>query len=493
MAICDLTCRGQTEFNDDPGVSRQARVSLAAMFGLFRLPESGLPWRVPTAVAVLALLGTCTVRPGVVSQAHTVGALRVATYNSPTAYYLGAHGPEGPEYALASRFARSLGLRLEMIEYPSAAAAISAVAHGRAHIAAAGLAVTPEWQHTILFSRPYQRVKLHIVHRRGAPRLTGLQALSGRHIAVVAGSAHAYALRDLAKSVPDLHISEVPNVSTLDLLDRVWSGELDATVADRNEFFLTRPYHPELRIAFNLPTPDELAWALPKDDPDIVLRVASYFSELERIEPDIVARYYEPDERYDYAGARALVRDLQDRLPAIRPLFEHAAREFHQDWRILAAIGYQESRWNADAVSRTRVRGLMMLTEDTAGSFGVANRNNAAESIHGGAAFLAQMQETIPDRIPEPDRTWLALAAYNIGYAHLEDARVLAESAGRDPDSWLDVRDFLPLLSSAPWYERTKHGYARGWEAARFVDNVRSYLDVLEWAAPSGVLGPAPG
>ena len=110
------------------------------MSGLFRLPEGGLPWRVPTAIAVLALLGTCTVRPGVVSQAHTVGALRVATYNSPTAYYLGAHGPEGPEYALASRFARSLGLRLEMIEYPSAAAAISAVAHGRAHIAAAGLA-----------------------------------------------------------------------------------------------------------------------------------------------------------------------------------------------------------------------------------------------------------------------------------------------------------------------------------------------------------------
>ncbi len=463
------------------------------MFGLFRLPEGGLPWRVPAALAVFALLGTCTARPGVVEQARTVGALRVATYNSPTAYYLGAHGPEGPEYALAKRFAQSLGLPLQIMAYPSPAAAIAAVAHGRAHIGAAGLAVTPEWQRVVQFSRPYQRVKLHLVHRRGVARPKGIQDLAGRKVAVVAGSAHAFALKRLARTVPGLHIEEIPGISTLDLLDRVWSGELDVTVADRNEFYLTRPYHPELRIAFNFPTADELAWALPKDDPDIAKRVASYFGELERLEPDVVARFYDPDERYDYAGARVLVRDLQDRLPALRPIFEHAAREFHQDWRILAAVGYQESRWNSSAVSATRVRGLMMLTEDTAGALGVADRKNAAESIHGGAAFLAQMRETIPDRVPEPDRTWLALAAYNIGYAHVEDARVLAQSAGRDPDSWLDVRDFLPRLSEAAWYEKTKHGYARGWEAARFVDNVRSYLDVLEWAVPSGVLGPSAG
>jgi membrane-bound lytic murein transglycosylase F len=463
------------------------------MFGLFRLPQGGLPWRVPTALAVFALLGTCTARPGVVEQARTVGSLRVATYNSPTAYYSGAHGPEGPEYALASRFARSLGLKLEIQVYPSPEAAISAVAHGRAHLAAAGLAVTPEWQRLVRFSRPYQRVSLHLVHRRGSPRPKDIADLAGRHVAVVAGSAHASALKALAGSVPGLHVIEVPQVSTLDLLDRVWSGDLDATVADRNEFYLTRPYHPELRIAFNLPHPDELAWALPTDDPDIAARVGSFFDELERHEPDIVARYYAPDDRYDYAGARALVRDLQDRLPALRPLFERSAKEFHQDWRILAAIGYQESRWNTAAVSSTRVRGLMMLTEDTADALGVGDRRNAAESIHGGAAFLAQMHETVPDRIPEPDRTWLALAAYNIGYAHVEDARVLAEAAGRDPDSWLDVRDFLPRLSEAAWYERTKHGYARGWEAARFVDNVRSYLDVLEWAVPSGARGPSPG
>jgi membrane-bound lytic murein transglycosylase F len=74
------------------------------------------------------------------------------------------------------------------------------------------------------------------------------------------------------------------------------------------------------------------------------------------------------------------------------------------------------------------------------------------------------------------------LAAYNIGYGHLEDARVLAQRAGRDPDSWEDVREFLPLLEQEYWYTQTENGYARGWEPVKYVENVRDYRDMLEWA-----------
>jgi membrane-bound lytic murein transglycosylase F len=126
----------------------------------------------------------------------------------------------------------------------------------------------------------------------------------------------------------------------------------------------------------------------------------------------------------------------------------------------------------------------MMLTAETAEALGIEDRADQAQSIRGGASYLHQMRESIPARVPEPDRTWLALAAYNIGYGHLEDARVLAQSHGKDPDSWQDVREFLPLLAQERFYVQLKRGYARGWEAARFVDNVRSYLDVLEWVSP---------
>jgi len=123
----------------------------------------------------------------------------------------------------------------------------------------------------------------------------------------------------------------------------------------------------------------------------------------------------------------------------------------------------------------------MMLTNDAASTVGVNDRGNLRQNIMGGAKYLAQVIDTIPKRIGEPDRTWLALAAYNVGYGHLEDARVLAQMHGKNPDSWSDVRQQLPLLAQEKWYLRAKRGYARGWEPAKFVEQVRQYLAVLEW------------
>jgi membrane-bound lytic murein transglycosylase F len=153
---------------------------------------------------------------------------------------------------------------------------------------------------------------------------------------------------------------------------------------------------------------------------------------------------------------------------------------------LLAAIGYQESRWDEAAVSPTGVRGFMMLTAETAQRVHVADRTDPRESIKGGARYLKLIKNTIPARIPEPDRTWLTLAAYNVGYGHLEDARVLSQRQGNDPDSWAAVRESLPLLSQERWFTQTRRGYARGWEPVGFVRNVQTYLEILEWmtAAP---------
>jgi len=468
------------------------------MAGRTSTPDPPRTWsarHLPRAAALalglvaVALLGTCSARPGVLEQVRILGVLKVATRNSPTAYYYGAQGPEGPEFDLAARFAHELGVPVEFVTLRTPAAVLAEVASGRAHLGAAGLSITSAWEREVAFSRPYQRVRLHLVHRRDRPRPERLDALGTRTLEVVAGSAHAAALAELARGVPALRYTEVDGVDTLDLLDRVWTGEIDTTVADRNEFSLTRNFHPELRIAFNLPNASELAWALPRGDRALAARVDAYLASIESDMPALVQRYYAADDRFDYAGARQLVRDAEDRLPALRRHFEDTAREFGEDWRVLAAIGYQESRWNPLAVSPTGVRGVMMLTAETAEALGIEDRADPAQSIRGGASYLHQMRESIPARVPEPDRTWLALAAYNIGYGHLEDARVLAQSHGKDPDSWQDVREFLPLLAQERFYLQLKRGYARGWEAARFVDNVRSYLDVLEWVSPE----PSPG
>ncbi|HXQ31234.1 MAG TPA: membrane-bound lytic murein transglycosylase MltF [Steroidobacteraceae bacterium] len=447
------------------------------------------PWRFALVIVALGLLGTCAARPGVLDQVRIAGELRVATRNSPTAYYLGANGPDGPEYELASRFAAVLGVPARFITLDTPAAVLAEVASGRAHIGAAGLAITPAWQRLVAFSIPYQQQRLHLIHRRDKPRPPGPDRLGGRSLELVAGSAHAAAVALLA---PALRFRAVPGVDTLDLLDRVWSGDVDTTVADTDEFSLTRNFHRELRIAFNLPGVEQLAWALPRGDRELKARADAFLLAVRPDMPGLITRYYAPSDRSDYDTAPSLVRHFQDRMPALREFFETTAREFGEDWRVLAAIGYQESKWDAAAVSPTGVRGIMMLTAETAAALGVADRSDAAQSIRGGARYLRRMRDTIPERVSEPDRTWLALAAYNIGYGHLEDARILTQTFGRDPDSWQDVREFLPLLGQERWYTQLKRGYARGWEAARFVDHVRGYLDVIEWMSPDPAT-PPPG
>ena len=131
------------------------------------------------------------------------------------------------------------------------------------------------------------------------------------------------------------------------------------------------------------------------------------------------------------------------------------------------------------ATSPTGVRGLMMLTQETADQLGISDRLDAAQSIDGGARYLQSLIERMPAGVTEPDRTWMALAAYNIGINHLEDARIITQKQGHDPDKWNDVKNYLPLLAEKAWYSKTKFGYARGLEPVIFVNSVRTYYDVL--------------
>ena len=164
-----------------------------------------------------------------------------------------------------------------------------------------------------------------------------------------------------------------------------------------------------------------------------------------------------------------------------RDYFVEAERATGIDWRLLAAIAYQESHWDPNAVSPTGVRGMMMLTEHTAETMEVEDRHDARSSILGGAHYFVRTRRKVPERIAEPDRSWLTVAAYNLGYGHVEDARILTQRQGGDPDRWNQVRQRLPLLSDKEWYERVQRGFAPGQTAVSYVDNVRRYYEILMW------------
>jgi membrane-bound lytic murein transglycosylase F len=438
---------------------------------------------VPAIVALCLMLGTCSRLPGSLEQIHLLGAVKVVTRNSPLAYYEGAAGPEGPEFELARDFARMLGARLELSFAESAAAALESVARNQAHIAAAGIVSNDLRQERVMFGPVFQRIDQHVIYRVQDSLPAGPADLIGKRIVVSRNSTHAASLVRLAKDWPELRWTELDDNDALGLLARVASGEADLTVADSTEFSLGRHFHPDLRPAFKLAESEAVAWALSPTGGDLLPKVERFFAEIEAtgVLADILERNRRALVRFDRVDAANFVAGVRERLPQYQAWFQEAAEETGLDWRLLAAIGYQESRWDENAVSPTGVQGVMMLTAETAARVGVRNRIDPRESILGGARYFRVVERTIPKRIEDPDRTWLALAAYNVGYGHLEDARILTQRRGQNPDSWPDVRANLPLLAQERYFAELKRGYARGWEPVGFVRNVQTYAELLRW------------
>jgi len=433
--------------------------------------------------ALCCLLVTACEKTPLLEQIKAHNELIVLTRNSPTTYYEGTDGPTGFEYDLANRFAEYLGVELRIVVPPNFNDILPLIQRGDAHLAAAGLTITDNRKEIVRFGPVYQKITPQLVYRSGTPRPKSLTDIKGP-IDVVAGSSHAERLGILKEKYPNLTWHEDEGVESEELLYLVWQQLYDYTIADSNELVINRRYYPELHPAFAISKPKPLAWAFARSDDDSLYNAAVAF--FDKIKKDgtldqLIDRYYGHIGKFDYVGTRRYQAHIEQRLPAYHDLFQEAANKFGMDWRLLAAIGYQESHWDPDAVSPTGVRGLMMLTHEAATDLAIDDLTDPEQSILGGTEYLQLMLRNIPDSIPEPDRTWLGLAAYNVGLGHLEDARKLTQQNGGNPDKWVDVKKNLPLLSKEKWFQKTRYGYARGREPVRYVENVRSYYDILVW------------
>ncbi len=436
-----------------------------------------------SGIIICLLLTACGKPLPLLEQIQQDNELVVVTRNSATTYYEGTDGPTGFEYELASRFADYLGVELRMDVAQGFEDILELVAEGDAHLAAAGLAITKKRKEEVRFGPVYHQFVPQLVYRNGAPRPKSLADLDGT-LEVVAGSSHEERLEKLKEKYPKLRWETDPDLDSEDMLTLVWQELIDYTVADSHELAINRRYYPEVMPAFDLGEKRSLAWAFRQDKDDSLYMAATVFFKKihdNGVLEQLIERYFRKTERFDYAGTRSYRAHVEQRLPDYEAMFKQAATMYELDWRLLAAIGYQESRWDPSATSPTGVKGLMMLTKGTAKELGIKDREDPEQSILGGAEYVANMIKLIPERIPEPDRTWLALSAYNVGIGHLEDARKLTRKNKGDADKWVDVKKHLPLLSKEKWFKQTRHGYARGREPVHFVDNVRTYYDILVW------------
>lgn len=385
------------------------------------------------------------------------------------------------ERDLAQLFAKQLNVKLKA-RTMSQEDAITALREHRAHMAAISQRPGDEIA-SLQFGPSYQSVRELVVCNSDIKPPRQISELTYLHVAAIAGSPQEVVLREAKRISSTLRWESRYASTPRELLEEVSDGNLDCAATNELQLADAFNYYPNLVAAFDLDKPSRLSWGFPGDaDPELLYQSGIFFA---RIWQDgtirrLLDRYYGHIQRLDKTDAAAFIARAKSTLPRYRQIFEEAAAETGFDWKLLAALAYQESQWNPLATSYTNVRGMMMLTEDTADRMNVANRLDPRESIFAGARYLALLREQLPDRIREPDRTWLALAAYNKGFGHLEDARILTSRAGLNPDSWADVKKWMPRLNQPGYYETLKRGFARGGEAVILVESIRSYYDMLK-------------
>ncbi|MEM8491420.1 MAG: membrane-bound lytic murein transglycosylase MltF [Pseudomonadota bacterium] len=446
-----------------------------------------LKWLASSGVlgAIVTLLIACSDATGT-GDIIERGELRLITRNGPTTYFLDRDGPRGIDYELASALAQELGVELAVEQAFSLDAMFEALDRNEADIAGAGLTMTEARSLLYSSSRPYGQQTPQVVYKVGKRRPRTLDGLRGIRIGLIAGSSHEAQLQAARDGGLDwLRWETIPGSDTLALLQAVVQEELDAAIVDSREFAIQQNLVPKLAVAFNLGQPQNVVWYLQKDvqGTDFLAAVDAFLTDRENDGTLKALRnlYFNRDERISRVDSQTFVGAVRQTLPVYQSLIQIVASENELDWELLAAISYQESHWNPEATSPTGVRGMMMLTLTTAEELGVEERTDPGQSLRGGARYFLDLRRRLPDDIYEPDRTWMALAAYNVGMRHLEDARVLTQRRGGDPHLWSDVMRALPSLQDQLVYPTLRYGYARGLEAVSYVQNIRHYNTILRW------------
>ena len=441
-------------------------------------------------LGVAALVGACGVSE--LPPPREAQTLVVAVRPGPGSWFPGPDGaPQGLDHDLIERFARERRLPLTVVTVSDAVALLDRVASGEAHVAIGGLyrpldarATTAEASSThppLRWTSGYESAEAVLVYARDGLRPKGFKDLSGASVAFDEASGIDGTFAPLRRDHPEVRWMPMKLVSADALLALVDAGKVDYAVVSSIDAAIGRNIYLDVDVAFPLGPKRELAWAVDGRQEDLARELDAFFAQMRRegTLARLAEHYFAPRGEVTRIDAGVFVERIRLALPRWRPLFVAAQEATGIEWRLLAAIAYQESKWDPDATSETGVRGFMQLTEDTARRLGVVDRLDPRQSVFAAARYLRDLKERLPKRIVEPDRTWIALAAFNIGLGHLEDARIQAQRDKADPDRWRDVRTALPLLALPEFYEKARLGYALGGMPVAFVDRVRAYYDIL--------------
>ena len=410
--------------------------------------------------------------------------LNVVILNAPSVYYVGETNRKGFEYDLLADFAKSIDVDLNLTVVHTVQEALDLAKKGIGDIVSSGLIVNKEYTKIFKFGPYYSTIKEQLVchnylYKQGKmPK--NIDDLVGLKIEVGEQTDYETTLEKLKDKIKNVEYN-TSKLSTEELLQKVWKKEIDCTVADSHVFMISQRYYPELVRAMTLSDKRNLAWIIQKGDDSLNEALFRWLNKYERSGKmaELNGFYFDFLDIFDYFDTKVFYKRLKTVLPKYEQYFKSSGKKYKIPWMILAAQSYQESHWKPNAKSYTGVRGMMMLTTDTAKMLKVKNRLNAKQSINGGAKYFDMMRKLLPNDLDKKNLWAISLAGYNIGIGHIYDAQTLAKKLNKNPYSWNDLKTVLPLLSQKKYYKNLKYGYARGNEPVRYVDAIQHYYDII--------------
>ncbi len=417
------------------------------------------------------------------------GKIRMITENSPNSYYIYQDQPMGFEYELAKEFAAFLQVDLEVVT-PSYDNIFSYLDMNKGDFIASGITITDKTEQEMFFSQPYMDVEQKFIYHKSRLPIKSIKDLPGRTIHITKNTKYHDRLIELKESGINIDMVVHDDLSTEELIRMVSDQENDVnyTVADSHIVRLNRRYYPDISIGISLQEKEHIGWAVRKGNTALSDKMVQFFDIIKHngVFNRIHQKYYgHLAINLNYSDLKAFHSDVELRLPKYQKAIIREAQNHGFDWRLIAALIYQESRFDPKARSNTGVRGLMQVTEKAAKEMGITNRRDVMQNLKAGIGYLSYLYLKFNDVHDTMDRIKFALASYNIGYGHVLDAQRIAKFKGLDPNLWVSINDTLPLLSKPGYYAKTKYGYVRGHEPIRYVKKIFAYYDILKQKAHS--------
>ncbi|HWU44044.1 MAG TPA: membrane-bound lytic murein transglycosylase MltF [Bdellovibrio sp.] len=414
------------------------------------------------------------------AKVHNKNEIVVLTTENPLIYSSSKKNEvSGIDHDLLQSFADHYNLKIKFVVLPDEKSIYHALTKGDGDIAAARLK-SPEIHEGFLIGPAYDETYLSLYCQKNA-RVANIQDLSDKTVGLLEKDNDHNFDRRLQQLSPGVKIQVISDSQPGAFLKSLNDKKFDCAVAEdaAGDFYVR--FHTRLEKVSRLTDSYSVSWLLTPKNQDLLLLMQAWFQQASREDEimRIVDRYKSPLTQLDDKDLSQFFRRLRENLPTYRQAFKQAGQDNDLPWQLIASVAYQESHWDPEARSFTGVRGLMQLTTETAEHMEVEDRSDPLQSIVGGTKYLRYLLDKMPNFINSKDRLALALAAYNVGYAHLRDAQKLAEQMGRNPYSWHHMKEILPLLADPVYTEKFEYGPARGYETVEFVERVKSFYNLM--------------